>query len=461
MAEPNRDPREMVFCHQCENEWFRDEHGLQCPRCQSEIVEIIESGNDPRDTHDEPSEPPQPSEPPNPLLTHNPWDENAPDPDEGDISEVQWSGPGGMHFTRISVRSGPGRRGVPPMENFPALFSAMLGAPPSGRSGPDTRQSSGMTTPFGQFGPPAGFGGPRSPLQEGPSRQGFSTFHTTRLYPRDANSPQPQGLPVDDLSGILTTLLQGLHGAVVNAPGGGPNAQMSPLSIIHQMLNPANARSGDAVYTQEALDRVISQLMEQHSTSSAPGPASESAISSLPKVKLDESQLDSNGKAECSICMDSLSVGDEVTELPCKHWFHGDCVGAWLREHDTCPQCRRGIMPKDGDRRAPRSPGQMPMNMQTPWGGGYFAGLSNMMTAGRGPAGADDSGSGSQQDPHRVLESPASAPSGSSSGPSRPQPSSRRTSTHSQHSGRTSGGGISGWMGRHFGSSGGSGGNTR
>ncbi|MCJ1282256.1 hypothetical protein MMC26_001579 [Xylographa opegraphella] len=450
MADRGRDPRELVFCHQCENEWFRDEHGLECPRCHSEIVEIIEADNDPRDN--ELSQPPPPSEPPNPLLTHNPWDQGAPDPDEGDISEVQWSGPGGMHFTRISVRSGHGRRDGPPMENFPALFSAMLGDPPNG----DTRRREGIPPLAGSFRSPADNGGLRSPLQEGPSRQGFSTFHTTRLFPRDANSPQPQGLPVDDLSGILTTLLQGLHGAVVNVPAGGAAAPTSPLTILHQLLNPANARSGDAVYTQEALDRVITQLMEQHSTSTAPGPASESAISSLPKVKLAESQLDSNGKAECSICMDSLSVGDEVTELPCKHWFHEDCVGAWLREHDTCPQCRRGIMPKDGDGRAPRSPGQMPMNMQTPWGGGYFSGLQNMMATGRGTAEAGDSGSGSQQEPYRVRESPTPGPAESSSGPSRPHPGSRRTSSHSQHSGRTNGGGISGWMGRHFGNGSGS-----
>lgn len=33
--------REMVFCHVCENEWFRDEHGLVCPDCQSDFTEIV------------------------------------------------------------------------------------------------------------------------------------------------------------------------------------------------------------------------------------------------------------------------------------------------------------------------------------------------------------------------------------------------------------------------------------
>lgn len=34
-------PREVVYCHQCDNEWHRDEHDLICPRCEGEITEIV------------------------------------------------------------------------------------------------------------------------------------------------------------------------------------------------------------------------------------------------------------------------------------------------------------------------------------------------------------------------------------------------------------------------------------
>lgn len=94
---------------------------------------------------------------------------------------------------------------------------------------------------------------------------------------------------------------------------------------------------------QELLEAMI-QSWQRNSTPLAFRGATENAISALPKIKLDASKLDSNGETACAICMESLSSGDEVTELPCQHWFCGDCICTWLREHDSCPQCRR-IMP--------------------------------------------------------------------------------------------------------------------
>lgn len=107
----------------------------------------------------------------------------------------------------------------------------------------------------------------------------------------------------------------------------------------------SGGQHGDFVYSQEALDRIISQLMEQTATSNAPGPASQDDINALPRKKVTEEMLGAEGRAECSICMDEVNIGEEVTELPCKHWFHHQCVAAWLCEHNTCPHCRKGIGP--------------------------------------------------------------------------------------------------------------------
>lgn len=122
-----------------------------------------------------------------------------------------------------------------------------------------------------------------------------------------------------------------------------PGHPLHPLDILTQLLNPENGRHGDMVFSQEQFDRVMSQLMEQNNTGNAPPPASEDAIRSLEKKKVDKKMLGTEGKAECSICMDDVVLNQEVTTLPCQHWFHGDCVTAWLKEHDTCPHCRKPI----------------------------------------------------------------------------------------------------------------------
>jgi E3 ubiquitin-protein ligase RNF115/126 len=131
-----------------------------------------------------------------------------------------------------------------------------------------------------------------------------------------------------------------------------PNAFTAMLASL---LNPGVA--GDAVYTQEALDRVISQLMEQHTGGNAPGPAPEDAIAALPKKKIDRSMLDNKDEGDCSVCMDTVTVGCEVANLPCGHWFHEHCVSMWLREHNTCPICRKGITPgSEETQQHPRPP---------------------------------------------------------------------------------------------------------
>ena len=244
-----------------------------------------------------------------------------------------------------------------------------------GRSGPDTLFTQG---PYG-----TGFrigGGNGGPQVVG----GRFTFTTTggRLRPRDANGPQPGGPPVDDLATYdspstpnpsngrslfvisvrappddLARIIGNILGPMGAPPGHhaeghplGAGGGMPPSfqALFSAMLNPANARAGDAVYTQEALDQIISTLMEQHPTSNAPGPAPPDAIAALPKKKLDEKLLGPEGKGECSVCMDDVHLGDEVVLLPCNHWFHETCAGAWLSEHNTCPICRKGIDGSEG-----------------------------------------------------------------------------------------------------------------
>lgn len=128
-----------------------------------------------------------------------------------------------------------------------------------------------------------------------------------------------------------------------NRAAGGGHLPPGLPGLLASLLNPANAVHGDGVYSQEAFDRIISQMMEQHPSSNAPGPAPADAIASLPKKSLDHQMLGPEGKGECSVCMDDVFIGGEVVVLPCSHWFHESCAGMWLGEHNTCPICRKSI----------------------------------------------------------------------------------------------------------------------
>jgi E3 ubiquitin-protein ligase RNF115/126 len=470
MADSNR---ELVFCHSCEDEWYRDEHGLICPQCSSDVVEIVSSlcnantrllrvltgseqidrDSDPRVEHDMQEEmtPDNPFHPLHSLHHHNPWahgsheGDDAPDPEEADISRMQWTAPTGMHFSRTVYTSdghnitreesgGPGAPADMGFDAFAPMLQSILG--PGGILNPATQQrqqqqqqqqqrrlsnqQQGQDQEQGQrsSGPEGHPSEQRSPLQEGPAMfgpgphlHGGITIHT---HGTGQQGHTTRHMALDDLSGIFSTYLGGPVGAAAGPPGGMPGQANSPLSgLLQHLFNPANARMGDAVYSNEALDRVVSQLMEQHSTSTAPGPASEAAINSLPKMIITKEHQDSAGNADCSICMEAAAPGSEVTVLPCKHWFHGECVTEWLHQHDTCPQCRRGIMAKQGDE--VRQTGEQPRNWQIPPELQHTQSADGAGTAGSNTGMQDTQGSGTASSPIQFNESPPPDAGGSPS----------------------------------------------
>lgn len=126
-------------------------------------------------------------------------------------------------------------------------------------------------------------------------------------------------------------------------PGPGPGDFIASLQRMIALIDPANAAVGDAVYSQEALDRIISNLMENNSSSNAAPPATDEALAKLDRKPVSKEMLAQETKTECSICIDDLVEGEMALFLPCKHWFHEKCVVMWLKEHNTCPICRTPI----------------------------------------------------------------------------------------------------------------------
>ncbi|KAL2878944.1 hypothetical protein SGCOL_005642 [Colletotrichum sp. CLE4] len=308
--------------------------------------------NDPREIEDGP--PLHDS----PRLRRHIYDDDS-DPEEADIEEHLHRGPGGFVVHRAiwdnSQRQGqspnPNTRQPPDVNDGDQIIRRFIdmvndfgmGMPPRP---PDETRPAGFGAGGGNlFG---GQGNVRTFQRTGPGGTTSFTIATGPIHVHQAGANSPAGAGGDPFQSIFSSVLAGA-GPPQPAGGGLGQRQRSPggaPTLLHEilnMLNPANASHGDAVYTQEALDRIISQLMEQNPASNAAPPATEDALSKLQRKKVDKEMLGSEGKAECTICIDDFNVGDDATVLPCKHWFHDQCVVMWLKEHNTCPICRTPI----------------------------------------------------------------------------------------------------------------------
>lgn len=57
---------------------------------------------------------------------------------------------------------------------------------------------------------------------------------------------------------------------------------------------------------------------------------SHTEIAALPALFIEE--------GDCSICQHPIHR-ENTTQLPCAHFYHTECIGPWLSNKKTCPEC--------------------------------------------------------------------------------------------------------------------------
>jgi len=61
-------------------------------------------------------------------------------------------------------------------------------------------------------------------------------------------------------------------------------------------------------------------------------------------MKLKTTTLKENLEDKCTVCMGSMIKDEIITELPCNHNFHKDCIEPYLKEYTyKCPVCREEV----------------------------------------------------------------------------------------------------------------------
>ncbi|PFH52247.1 hypothetical protein AMATHDRAFT_2253 [Amanita thiersii Skay4041] len=189
-----------------------------------------------------------------------------------------------------------------------------------------------------------------------------------------------------------------------------------PISLLFSrrsgggVFGPDNGRLGDYVFSQEALDQIISQLME-NSNASRPVPASDDIIKNLHRdVLLAESDI---LQQDCAVCKEQFSLEtdnpDELTivTLPCKHIFHEPCIIPWLRSSGTCPVYALVPQPGQGStspaQSSPESPSQQTRSTRSrsPDNNPQASGFLQTLLGGFGRANDNNSHRRSNSDPSR------------------------------------------------------------
>jgi len=121
---------------------------------------------------------------------------------------------------------------------------------------------------------------------------------------------------------------------------------------------PDGGRIGDYVTSQQALDQIMTSLME-NSNAHLPVPATTEVIDKLDHQVLEEgSEL---LEKQCAVCLEDFSLKTDdpdkqvVITLQCKHPFHSPCLVPWLRQNGTCPSCRDPVVPQPGSTQTPNN----------------------------------------------------------------------------------------------------------
>uniref|UniRef100_A0A7C8YYJ3 RING-type E3 ubiquitin transferase n=1 Tax=Opuntia streptacantha TaxID=393608 RepID=A0A7C8YYJ3_OPUST len=98
-------------------------------------------------------------------------------------------------------------------------------------------------------------------------------------------------------------------------------------------------------FNEDAYEAIFREMEDRMSEWRRSPPTAKSVVENLPTLRLSAECLEENDV--CAICKDDILGQGTVRQLPCLHYYHGDCILPWLKMHNTCPLCRHELPTDD------------------------------------------------------------------------------------------------------------------
>ena len=99
-------------------------------------------------------------------------------------------------------------------------------------------------------------------------------------------------------------------------------------------------------YENEEIERIVNYLLLHDQNKYGSPPASKEIVNKLKEETITKVLGSEN---VCSVCKEEFEVGNVILTLPCKHYFHKECISPWLTAHNSCPSCRFELPTDDED----------------------------------------------------------------------------------------------------------------
>ena len=141
---------------------------------------------------------------------------------------------------------------------------------------------------------------------------------------------------------ILPNIVNSVGGIISNITGPSIANLFSPNNSNNNILSFLNNHNNDFQF-----NNLVNIIMSFESSMHGNPPASQRAIDNLPKIEVNNDNINKFKDITCNICLEGFQKGNILRVLECNHEFHENCIITWLKSRNTCPVCRHELESSD------------------------------------------------------------------------------------------------------------------